>query len=144
MKTIGFQRVKNAMRSLSKSYLTFYAPGAAQTALPEVKQYEKRINDHFPAKLAPLADLSLFSVRCVCLKKSGNGFVGALGDVWLSLFTHLGLLCAFMSNRVSNRNEANLSLKYAIHGLYNKVASTSCEYLMIFPANTGNSRINAY
>ena len=55
MKTIGFS-VKNSFRSLSKSYLPFMR--GSQTALPEVKQYEKRINS-LSAKLAPLADLSL-------------------------------------------------------------------------------------
>jgi acyl-CoA dehydrogenase len=72
-KTISFS-VKNALRSFSKSYLTFTR--SAQSSLPEVKPYEKRMNA-LSAKLAPLADLSLL-VLGGDLKKSRNA-IGSFG-----------------------------------------------------------------
>ena len=54
-KTVGFS-VKNAFRSLGKGYLPFLRE--SESALPEVRKYEKRVNS-ISAKLARLADLSL-------------------------------------------------------------------------------------
>ena len=74
-KTISFS-VKNSLRSFSKSYLTFTR--GAQSSLPEVKPYEKRMNA-LSAKLAPLADLSLL-VLGGDLKKA-EMLSARLGDV---------------------------------------------------------------
>ena len=48
-KTVGFS-VKNAFRSLGKGYLPFLR--GSESALPEVRKYEKRVNS-ISAKLAP-------------------------------------------------------------------------------------------
>merc|ERR1712146_628910 len=74
-KTVGFS-VKNAFRSLGKGYLPFLRE--SESALPEVRKYEKRVNS-ISAKLAPLADLSL-AVLGGDLKKA-ELLSARLGDV---------------------------------------------------------------
>jgi acyl-CoA dehydrogenase len=126
MKTIGFS-VKNAMRSLSKSYLPFMR--GSQTALPEVKQYEKRINA-LSAKLAPLADLSLL-VLGGDLKKA-EMLSARLGDVMSYLYASMAVV-RFYEQRVSNRNEAKPFFEYAIQWSLQQGEQALVDFVDNFP-----------
>jgi alkylation response protein AidB-like acyl-CoA dehydrogenase len=107
MKTVGFS-VKNALRSMAKSYLPF-TRGAA-SALPEVAKYEKRMNA-LSAKLAPLADLSLL-VLGGDLKKA-EMLSARLGDVMSYTYAAMAVV-RFYEQRVENREEARAYFEYAI------------------------------
>jgi alkylation response protein AidB-like acyl-CoA dehydrogenase len=126
MKTIGFS-VKNSLRSLTKSYLPFLR--GSQTALPEVKQYEKRINA-LSAKLAPLADLSLL-VLGGDLKKA-EMLSARLGDVMSYLYASMAVV-RFYEQKVSNRNEAKPYFEYAIQWSLQQGEQALVDFVDNFP-----------
>jgi acyl-CoA dehydrogenase len=125
-KTIGFS-VKNALRSLSKSYLTFTR--GAKSALPEVKQYEKRINA-LAAKLAPLADLSLL-ILGGDLKKA-EMLSARLGDVMSYLYASMAVV-RFYEQKVSNRVEAKPYFEYAIQWCLQQGEQALVDFVDNFP-----------
>lgn len=125
-KTIGFS-VKNALRSFSKSYLTFTR--GAESALPEVRKYEKRMNA-LSAKLAPLADLSLL-VLGGDLKKA-EMLSARLGDVMSYMYAAMAVV-RFYEQRVENRNEARPYFDYAIQWCLNKGETALNDFISNFP-----------
>jgi alkylation response protein AidB-like acyl-CoA dehydrogenase len=125
-KTVGFS-VKNAFRSFSKSYLTFTR--GAQTALPEVKKYEKRMNA-LSAKMAPLADLSLL-VLGGDLKKA-EMLSARLGDVMSYLYASMAVV-RFYEQRVSNRHEAKPYFEYAIQWTLQQAEKALNDFVANFP-----------
>lgn len=125
-KTVGFS-VKNAFRSFSKSYLTFTR--GAQTALPEVKPYEKRMNA-LSAKMAPLADLSLL-VLGGDLKKA-EMLSARLGDVMSYLYASMAVV-RFYEQRVSNRQEAKPYFEYAIQWTLQQAEKALNDFVANFP-----------
>jgi len=125
-KTISFS-VKNALRSFSKSYLTFTR--AAQSSLPEVKPYEKRMNA-LSAKLAPLADLSLL-VLGGDLKKA-EMLSARLGDVMSYLYASMAVV-RFYEQRVTNRVEAKPYFEYAIQWCLQQGEQALNEFVNNFP-----------
>lgn len=125
-KTVGFS-VKNALRSFSKSYLTFTR--GAQTALPEVKPYEKRMNA-LSAKMAPLADLSLL-VLGGDLKKA-EMLSARLGDVMSYLYASMAVV-RFYEQRVSNRHEAKPYFEYAIQWTLQQAEKALNDFVANFP-----------
>lgn len=126
MKTVSFS-VKNAFRSLAKSYLPFMR--GAQTALPEVKAYEQRINA-LSAKLAPLADLSLL-VLGGDLKKA-EMLSARLGDVMSYLYAAMAVV-RFYEQRVSNRTEALPYFEYAIQWCLQQAEQAVVDFVGNFP-----------
>ncbi len=106
-KTIGFS-VKNSLRSFFKSHLSFTR--GSQSALPEVRKYEKQVN-LLSAKLAPLADLSL-AVLGGNLKKA-ELLSARLGDVMSYLYAAMAIV-RFYEQRVESRAEAKPYFEYAI------------------------------
>ena len=126
MKTVGFS-VKNSLRSISKSYLPFLR--GSQTALPEVKKYEKRINA-LSAKLAPLADLSLL-VLGGDLKKA-EMLSARLGDVMSYLYASMAVV-RFYEQKVSNRNEAKPFFEYAIQWTLQQGEQALVDFVDNFP-----------
>ena len=126
MKTVGFS-VKNALRSFSKSYLTFTR--GSQTALPEVKAYEKRINA-LSAKLAPMADLSLL-VLGGDLKKA-EMLSARLGDVMSYLYASMAVV-RFYEQKVSNRVEAKPFFDYAIQWCLQQGEQALVDFIDNFP-----------
>lgn len=125
-KTVGFS-VKNALRSFSKSYLTFTR--GAQTALPEVKPYEKRMNA-LSAKMAPLADLSLL-VLGGDLKKA-EMLSARLGDVMSYLYASMAVV-RFYEQRVTNRHEAKPYFEYAIQWTLQQAEKALNDFVANFP-----------
>ena len=125
-KTISFS-VKNALRSFSKSYLTFTR--SAQSSLPEVKPYEKRMNA-LSAKLAPLADLSLL-VLGGDLKKA-EMLSARLGDVMSYLYASMAVV-RFYEQRVTNRVEAKPYFEYAIQWCLQQGEQALNEFVNNFP-----------
>ena len=128
-KTISFS-VKNALRSLTKSYLPFLR--GADSALPEVQQYEKRMNA-LSAKLAPLADLSLL-VLGGDLKKA-EMLSARLGDVMSYLYASMAVV-RFYEQKVSNRVEAKPYFEYAIQWCLQQGEQALVDFIANFP-NTG-------
>jgi alkylation response protein AidB-like acyl-CoA dehydrogenase len=124
-KTVGFS-VKNAFRSFSKSYLTFTR--GAQTALPEVKKYEKRMNAL--SAMAPLADLSLL-VLGGDLKKA-EMLSARLGDVMSYLYASMAVV-RFYEQRVSNRHEAKPYFEYAIQWTLQQAEKALNDFVANFP-----------
>lgn len=125
-KTVGFS-VKNAFRSLSKSYLTFTR--GAESALPEVRKYEKRMNA-LSAKLAPLADLSLL-VLGGDLKKA-EMLSARLGDVMSYLYASMAVV-RFYEQRVENRHEAKPYFDYAIQWCLQQAEKAINDFIANFP-----------
>jgi acyl-CoA dehydrogenase len=125
-KTVAFS-VKNAFRSLSKSYLPFTR--GAETVLPEVKKYEKRMNA-LSAKLAPLADLSLL-VLGGDLKKA-EMLSARLGDVMSYLYASMAVV-RFYEQKVSNRNEAKPFFEYAIQWCLQQGEQALVDFVDNFP-----------
>ena len=125
-KTIRFS-VKNALRSFSKSYVTLTR--GAQSSLPEVKPYEKRINA-LSAKLAPLADLSLL-VLGGDLKKA-EMLSARLGDVMSYLYASMAVI-RFYEQRVTNRIEARPYFDYAIQWCLQQGEQALNEFISNFP-----------
>jgi len=126
-KTVGFS-VKNAFRSLSKSYLTFTR--GSNTALPEVKPYEKRMNA-LSAKMAPLADLSLL-VLGGDLKKA-EMLSARLGDVMSYLYASMAVV-RFYEQRVTNRQEAKPYFEYAIQWTLQQGEKALNDFVANFPS----------
>jgi acyl-CoA dehydrogenase len=125
-KTVAFS-AKNALRSLAKSYFPFMR--GAQTALPEVQQYEKRINA-LSAKLAPLADLSLL-VLGGDLKKA-EMLSARLGDVMSYLYASMAVV-RFYEQRVSDRGEAKPFFEYAIQWCLQQGEQALVDFVDNFP-----------
>lgn len=125
-KTVGFS-VKNALRSFSKSYLTFTR--GADSALPEVKKYEKRMNA-LSAKMAPLADLSLL-VLGGDLKKA-EMLSARLGDVMSYLYASMAVV-RFYEQRVENRHEAKPYFEYAIQWCLQQAEKAMNDFIGNFP-----------
>jgi acyl-CoA dehydrogenase len=125
-KTIGFS-VKNALRSFAKSYLPFVR--GAESALPEVKQYEKRMNA-LSAKLAPLADLSLL-VLGGDLKKA-EMLSARLGDVMSYLYASMAVV-RFYEQKVSNHAEAKPYFEYAIQWCLQQGEQALVDFIGNFP-----------
>ncbi|MCF2949821.1 acyl-CoA dehydrogenase [Paraglaciecola aquimarina] len=125
-KTVAFS-VNNALRSFTKSYLPFTR--GAQTALPEVRKYEKRMNA-LSAKLAPLADLSLL-VLGGNLKKA-EMLSARLGDVMSYLYASMAVV-RFYEQKVSNRNEAKPFFEYAIQWCLQQGEQALVDFVDNFP-----------
>ena len=125
-KTVAFS-VKNAFRSLSKSYLPFTR--GAQSAFSEVRQYEKRMNA-LSAKLAPMADLSLL-VLAGDLKKA-EMLSARLGDVMSYMYAAMAVV-RFYEQRVESRKEALPYFEYAIQWCLNKGETALNEFIVNFP-----------
>lgn len=125
-KTVGFS-VKNALRSFSKSYLTFTR--GAESALPEVRKYEKRMNG-LSAKLAPLADLSLL-VLGGDLKKA-EMLSARLGDVMSYMYASMAVV-RFYETRVENRAEALPYFEYAIQWCLQQGEKALNDFIANFP-----------
>lgn len=106
-KTVKFS-VKNAFRSLANSYLPFIR--SADSALPEVRKYERRVNS-LAAKLAPLADLSLL-VLGGDLKKA-ELLSARLGDVMSYVYGAMATI-RFYEQRVEDRQQAKAYFEYAM------------------------------
>ncbi len=125
-KTVGFS-VKNALRSFSKSYLTFTR--GAESALPEVRKYEKRMNA-VSAKMAPLADLSLL-VLGGDLKKA-EMLSARLGDVMSYLYAAMAVV-RYYEQRVENRHEAKPYFDYAIQWCLQQAETSLNAFVANFP-----------
>jgi alkylation response protein AidB-like acyl-CoA dehydrogenase len=106
-KTVKFS-VKNALRSKVNAYLPFLR--STESALPEVRQYEKRLNA-LSAKLAPLADLSLL-VLGGDLKKA-ELLSARLGDMMSYLYAAMSAI-RFYEQRVEDRKLAQPYFEYAV------------------------------
>jgi acyl-CoA dehydrogenase len=106
-KTIKFS-TKNAFRSLSNSYLPFLRN--AESSLPEVISYEKRLNS-LSSKLAPLADFSLLVLGGE-LKKA-ELLSARLGDIISYVYAGMAAI-RFYEQRVENRQEALPYFQYAM------------------------------
>lgn len=125
-KTVGFS-VKNALRSFSKSYLSFTR--GAESALPEVRKYEKRMNA-LSAKMAPLADLSLL-VLGGDLKKA-EMLSARLGDVMSYLYAAMAVV-RYYEQRVENRHEAKPYFDYAIQWCLQQAETALNGFVANFP-----------
>lgn len=125
-KTVGFS-VKNAFRSLGKSYLPFTR--GADSALPEVKAYEKRLNA-LSAKLAPLADLSLL-VLGGDLKKA-EMLSARLGDVMSYTYAGMAVIRHY-EQRMENRHEARPYFEYAMQWCLYRGERALNDFIANFP-----------
>lgn len=126
-KTVAFS-VKNAFRSLFKSYLPFTR--GAQTSLPEVQRYEKRLHA-ISAKLAPLADLSLL-VLGGDLKKA-EMLSARLGDVMSYLYAAMAVI-RYYEQKVSDRNQAKPFFEYAIQWSLQQAEIAVVDFVENFPS----------
>ena len=125
-KTVWFS-VKNACRSIAKSYLPFTR--GAKTALPEVAKYEQRLNA-ISAKLAPLADLSLL-VLGGDLKKA-EMLSARLGDVMSYLYASMAVI-RFYEQKVSDREDAKVFFDYAIQWTLSQADQALVDFIDNFP-----------
>ncbi|AXR07373.1 acyl-CoA dehydrogenase [Salinimonas sediminis] len=125
-KTVSFS-VKNALRSFSKSYLPFLR--SAESALPEVRPYEQRINA-LSAKLAPLADLSL-AVLGGDLKKA-ELLSARLGDVMSYLYGAMAAI-RFYEQRIEDRQLAKPYFDYAIQWSLQQAEKAIVDFINNFP-----------
>lgn len=125
-KTIKFS-VKNGVRSVAKSYLPFARE--AESALPEVRPYEKRINA-LSAKLAPLADLSL-AVLGGDLKKA-ELLSARLGDVMSYLYAAMAAI-RFYEQRIEERQLAKPYFDYAIQWSLIQAEKAIVDFINNFP-----------
>ena len=125
-KTIKFS-VKNGVRSVAKSYLPFARE--AESALPEVRPYEKRINA-LSAKLAPLADLSL-AVLGGDLKKA-ELLSARLGDVMSYLYAAMAAI-RFYEQRIEERQLAKPYFDYAIQWSLIQAEQAIVDFINNFP-----------
>lgn len=131
-KTVWFS-VKNALRSKINSYLPFMRQ--ADSALDEVKPYEKRLNA-ISAKLAPLADLSLL-VLGGDLKKA-ELLSARLGDVMSYSYAAMATI-RFYEQRVTNREEAKPYFDYAMQWALAQAEQAIVNFVNNFP--NGPTRI---
>lgn len=145
-KTVKFS-VKNAFRSFANSYLPFVR--SAESALPEVRKYERRVNA-LSAKLAPLADLSLL-VLGGDLKKA-ELLSARLGDVMSYVYGAMATI-RFYEQRVEDRQQAKAYFEYAMEwslqqgekavvSFINNFPNTPTRGLMRFITNTYTSSYN--
>jgi alkylation response protein AidB-like acyl-CoA dehydrogenase len=125
-KTVKFS-VKNAFRSLANSYLPFLR--SADSALPEVRKYEKRLNA-LSAKLAPLADFSLL-VLGGDLKKA-ELLSARLGDVISYVYAAMAAV-RFYEQRVQDRQQAQPYFEYAIEWSLQQGEQAVVDFVNNFP-----------
>ncbi|OFC70579.1 acyl-CoA dehydrogenase [Alteromonas confluentis] len=125
-KTVSFS-VKNAFRSLGKSYLPFLR--SSDSALPEVAKYEKRLNA-MSAKLAPMADLSL-AVLGGDLKKA-ELLSARLGDVMSYLYGAMAAI-RFYEQRVEDRRAAQPYFEYAMEWTLQQAEQALVDFIANFP-----------
>lgn len=125
-KTVKFS-VVNAFRSLLNSYVPFARK--ANTAMPEVKKYEQRINA-LSAKLAPMADLSLL-VLGGDLKKA-ELLSARLGDVISYCYAAMAVV-RFYEQKVENRAEALPYFEYAIQWCLQQGEKALVDFVNNFP-----------
>ncbi|MEQ5808645.1 acyl-CoA dehydrogenase [Alteromonas sp. NFXS44] len=125
-KTVSFS-VKNAFRSLGKSYMPFLR--GAESALPEVTKYEKRLNA-LSAKLAPMADLSL-AVLGGDLKKA-ELLSARLGDVMSYLYGAMAAI-RFYEQRVEDRKLAQPYFEYAMEWTLQQAEQALVDFIGNFP-----------
>lgn len=125
-KTVGFS-VKNALRSLTNSYLPFTRK--ADSMLPEVKRHEKRLNA-LSAKLAPMADLSLL-VLGGDLKKA-ELLSARLGDVMSYSYAAMAVI-RYYEQKVRNRGEARAYFEYAIQWCLQQGEQALVNFVANFP-----------
>ncbi|WP_339891033.1 acyl-CoA dehydrogenase [uncultured Alteromonas sp.] len=125
-KTVGFS-VKNAFRSFGKGYLPFLR--GSESALPEVRKYEKRVNS-ISAKLAPLADLSL-AVLGGDLKKA-ELLSARLGDVMSYLYGAMAAI-RFYEQRIEDRQLALPYFEYAMQWSLQQADQAIVNFINNFP-----------
>jgi alkylation response protein AidB-like acyl-CoA dehydrogenase len=125
-KTVKFSAL-NAFRSLSNSYLPFLRN--ADSSLPEVIGYEKRLNS-LSSKLAPLADFSLL-VLGGDLKKA-ELLSARLGDVISYVYAAMAAI-RFYEQRVENRQEALPYFQYAIEWSLQQGEKAMVDFVNNFP-----------
>ena len=125
-KTVGFS-VKNAFRSLFSSYLPFVR--GAQSSLPEVRGYEKRLNA-LSAKLAPMADLSL-AVLGGDLKKA-ELLSARLGDIMSYLYGAMAAI-RFYEQRIEDRQQAKPYFDYAMQWSLQQAEQALVNFVRNFP-----------
>jgi alkylation response protein AidB-like acyl-CoA dehydrogenase len=145
-KTVKFS-VKNALRSTVNSYLPFMRN--AESSLPEVRKYEKRLN-MLASKLAPLADFSLL-VLGGDLKKA-ELLSARLGDVISYVYAAMAAV-RFYEQRVQDRQQALPYFQYAMEwslqqgeqaivNFVNNFPNMPTRYLMRFLTNTYSSSVS--
>ncbi|MGB3726097.1 MAG: acyl-CoA dehydrogenase [Glaciecola sp.] len=125
-KTIKFS-TKNAFRSIANSYLPFLRN--AESSLPEVRGYEKRLNA-VSSKLAPLADFSLL-VLGGDLKKA-ELLSARLGDVISYVYAGMAAV-RFYEQRVQNRQEALPYFQYAVEWSLQQAEKAIVDFVNNFP-----------
>lgn len=125
-KTVWFSN-KNALRSIKNSYVPFLR--RSESSLPEVKQYEQRLNS-LSAKLAPLADLSLL-VLGGDLKKA-ELLSARLGDVMSYTYAAMATI-RFYEQRVTNRAEAKPYFDYAMQWALAQAEQAIVNFVNNFP-----------
>ncbi|QJR81947.1 acyl-CoA dehydrogenase [Alteromonas pelagimontana] len=125
-KTISFS-MKNAFRSLGKSYLPFLR--GAESSLPEVRKYEARVNA-ISAKLAPMADLSLL-VLGGDLKKA-ELLSARLGDVMSYLYGAMACV-RFFEQRMEDRKLALPYFDYAMQWSLQQAEQAIVDFINNFP-----------
>jgi hypothetical protein len=125
-KTVKFS-VKNALRSKVNAYLPFLR--STESALPEVRQYEKRLNA-LSAKLAPLADLSLL-VLGGDLKKA-ELLSARLGDMMSYLYAAMSAI-RFYEQRVEDRKLAQPYFEYAVQWSLQQAEKALVAFVSNFP-----------
>ena len=125
-KTVKFS-VKNAFRSKVNAYLPFLR--STESALPEVRPYEKRLNA-LSAKLAPLADLSLL-VLGGDLKKA-ELLSARLGDMMSYLYAAMATI-RFYEQRVTDRKSAQPYFEYAIQWSLQQAEKALVDFVSNFP-----------
>lgn len=125
-KTVKFS-VANSFRAMLNSYVPFAR--SANSAMPEVKKYEKRLNA-LSAKLAPLADLSLL-VLGGDLKKA-ELLSARLGDVMSYTYAAMAVV-RFYEQKVSNRAEALPYFEYAIQWCLQQGEQALVNFINNFP-----------
>jgi acyl-CoA dehydrogenase len=145
-KTVKFS-VKNALRSTVNSYAPFLRN--ADSSMPEVRKYEKRLNA-LSAKLAPLADLSLL-VLGGDLKKA-ELLSARLGDVISYVYAAMAAV-RFYEQRVQDRQQALPYFQYAMEwslqqgekaivDFVNNFPNAPTRYLMRVLTNTYSSSVS--
>lgn len=145
-KTVKFS-VKNALRSTVNSYAPFLRN--ADSSMPEVRKYEKRLNA-LSAKLAPLADLSLL-VLGGDLKKA-ELLSARLGDVISYVYAAMAAV-RFYEQRVEDRQQALPYFQYAMEwslqqgekaivDFVNNFPNAPTRYLMRVLTNTYSSSVS--
>ncbi|MBO1254189.1 acyl-CoA dehydrogenase [Alteromonas sp. 5E99-2] len=125
-KTVKFS-VKNGLRSVTNSYL--FPLRHAQSTLPEVQPYEKRVNA-LSAKLAPLADLSLATLGGD-LKKA-ELLSARLGDVMSYLYGAMAAI-RFYEQRIEDRQQALPYFQYAMEWSLQQAEQAIVNFISNFP-----------